>query len=609
MNISKRFIELVLSILLSTAQLGRSAGVQSSQAEILPDGQLDRLKSIQASVAQLHASQDPSMDAIRDRLKSSRNLNIMRREGLSKQDEENEDENEEDRIAAEYVQQKAMKALLKSQDPPLTNDPAVPYLTLPGYTSGVNAAQYTPSPVTDPTTTLPINVGAAAVKSAIAARTQGKLNVTVNSTVNASTTPLYMKYNTTAQELSGVAMCENRGMDQSQCAWFGCCKWDNGVCLSNVGWDVCRMDATGIKMCENQNWNERECHFVGCCVYNHSAPLNQSCRSAVGDDTCIRIRVVPPPAPAPVPLPAALGTSGMVNGVSTTANVGSGDYQEMMMNMSMQNQATGGFNPFDPSDASNNPTFGNPSFKSDQNYQGTDVIKLEDGSVVDPDDTPAEDASNDVTVFIKQPPPRSASQIAAEADPLANMPPIGTMVNGGAPPMVPLEAGSMGAYGPVLPDPPLPQLGPGGIPIFDAPLASKGNFNADGSIGDNTTGNASVMGQQQDQISVKRKDPPTSLLVLILTGVALCCGCQAVCLVGAFVYYRSVNKPKPFHDLYAAAGKEIPKEWHEDDEVLVDYDVDKDDDDDDDDGVYDELQAEIAQNPMSGAASTSAPPS
>jgi len=491
----------------------------------------------------------------------------MRREGAGVKDS---DEDDEDAIADAAVWNRKEAPAPKSISPSISGPSGADSDPVIKQQFGIAQTEST----TEASTTVGATTQAAAITQAPDA--SGSQQASTSSGVTTTLPPLNLNYNSTQEEVSGVAMCENRGLDENQCLWFGCCQWTGSACKSNVGWGECRLDASGKQMCEGMNFNERQCHFIGCCVFNHSAPFNESCMSAVGDDSCIRIRVVPAPAPAPVPLPGSPGVGVPAPPPPVPSSVGYA-YTETE---TFGPRGGGGFNPVDPSDVAGNNNMQSPNMMTETDYQGTAVLKLDDGSVASSADDAAEDDEYDDTLVIKQP-MMNPQGPPSDFDPLANMPAIGTM-SAGSVPAGAASPGQMGAFGPVLPPPPLPQMGPGGVPIMagtetetetETETASGGSnsSNSRGRGGSANNNSASTTNNNQNQ---QASSNGPSMLVIILTLVAVCCGCQAFCLVLAFFYYRSVNRAKPFHDLYAATGKEIPPEWHEDEEVLVDEEHD-----------------------------------
>lgn len=567
-----------LLFLLATANISCTQGVDSSKAtvaEIRPDGELSGpALALKASLAHVEREQHvQTMDSIRERLKANRNL--MRREAVGIQESEEEDEDALADAAAWNRQE-------RNREPEtVTIAPSPPGPTGSGSDPDVPAFQIvTAATTTEASTTAAKTTTVAPYSPYGATQPAEGANITIRGAAT-TTEKLNLNYNTTLEEVSGVAMCENRGLDQNQCLWFGCCKWTSTGCKSSVGWNECRVDASGTQMCEGQNFNARQCHFIGCCVFNHTAPYNESCKSAVGDDSCVRIRVVPPPAPAPVPLPSSISIPSPPPvparvGYEYAAPIGVG-------NGGLSGPKIGGFNPMDPSDIAGLSDAQSPNMATETDYQGTAVIKLEDGSVAP--EAAAQDDQHDDTLIIKQ--PTFQLQAPSDIDVLSNMPAIGTMA-GGKVPAGPSAAGSMGAFGPVLPAPPLPEMGPGGVPILsstetetETSVDASGNVESSSDAGSTASNSTEISKSTKEQPQKQQeKVSSTSLFVVILTGVAICCGCQAVCLVVAFFYYRSVNRAKPFHDFYTATGKEIPPEWHEDEDIAVDHEHDEDLEDD-----------------------------
>ena len=94
---------------------------------------------------------------------------------------------------------------------------------------------------------------------------------------------------------SGIAMCEEKGYNKTECMSIGCCQWDESVdeCHSDVDDRPCKTsDRTtsvdnGETMCEGHGYDRAECMSIGCCQWDESESGGK-CHSAVGSGSCTK---------------------------------------------------------------------------------------------------------------------------------------------------------------------------------------------------------------------------------------------------------------------------------------------------------------------------------
>lgn len=363
-----------------------------------------------------------------------------------------------------------------------------------------------------------------------------------------------------AVEISGRRMCQGRNLTIDQCNFLGCCQWTAGTCQSAVGDRPCTHgEASGVQLCENNNFNERQCHFIGCCVYDLA---DEKCWSAVGNDTCIRYRVLPPPMPAPVPLPDTV----LAAADSLTVAVG----DAFQMNYTTTNaqvvivQAPGSSN--------------QGVQELDAEFQGTAALKLIDGSHASTDASNGMDETDDSAMIVPKPRQQYLQSAAGSPD---------------------------AAGGVAIPPPPLPPLVGDDYSANNVQIESGGSTAApqvtfppslnvnpkDIQMGLNITKQqqaAEAMQKEKSRIEAANQSSMPSGVVIALICVCVFVGCCACGSLILFIVFKAREKARhPMEDLAWVTGIPVHDDWkveRSDDESHTSHEDHSDEESDDDHG-------------------------